>query len=130
MIKHWSDILCVVYNLNSRCMALDEKRIDARKVMNCPCIKPKPDDWKPSRLNDIRIGQYVFGKMLPKMIFKLPMKVIYIKTNIFVMFELFAVKISIQSQKRGANFITSDYDCSLYTWPLRCGLIWRNSNEI
>ena len=110
-------------------MALDEKRIDARKIINCPCIKPKPDDWKPSRLNNIRVGQYVFGKMLPKMIFKFPMKVICIEIKICVMLT-FAVEISIQSQKRSANLISSDYDCSLYTLPLRCGFIWCNSNEI
>ena len=112
-------------------MALDEKRIDARKIMNCPCIKPKPDDWKPSRLNDIRVGQYVFGKMLPKMIFKLPMKVIYIKIKMCVMLTLVLhYKISIQSQKRSSNLVSSDNDCSLYTWPLRRGFIWSNSNEI
>ena len=67
-----------------RCMALDEERIDARKVMNCPCIKPKPDDWKPSRINDIRVGTYVFGKLLPQVIFNLPAKVTYITFNINV----------------------------------------------
>ena len=56
-------------------MALDEKRIDARKPLNCPCIASKPEDWKPSRLNDIRIGKYIFEQILPKIVFNLPAKV-------------------------------------------------------
>ena len=70
------DILSILYSEIHRCMALDEKRIDARKPMNCPCIKPKPADWKPGRLNDIRVGTYVFGKLLPKVVFNLPAKVV------------------------------------------------------
>ena len=57
-------------------MALDEKRIDARKPINCPCISPKPDDWKPNCLNDIRIGKYIFGEILPKFVFNVPAKVL------------------------------------------------------
>ena len=29
-------------------MTLDERRIDARKVCNSACVKPKSADWKPS----------------------------------------------------------------------------------
>jgi len=86
------------------CMALDEKRIDARKIMNCPCIQPKPDDWKPSRLNDIRVGQYVFGKMLPKMIFKLPMKI----TIVFYTLGVFGVGLY------GVTQMKSEYDPVTY----------------
>ena len=55
-------------------MALDEKRIDARKSINCPCIAPKPDDWKPNRLNDIRIGKYIYGEILLKLVFNTSVK--------------------------------------------------------
>ena len=31
-----------------RCLTLDERRIDARKVCNSSCVKAKSADWKPS----------------------------------------------------------------------------------
>ena len=71
-------------------MALDEKRIDARKPLNCPCIAPKPEDWKPSRLNDIRIGKYIFEQILPKLVFNLPAKVfVYLSLYIYAKIVLF-----------------------------------------
>ena len=68
-------------------MALDEKRIDARKPMNCPCIASKPEDWKPSRLNDIRIGKYIFEEILPKLVFNLPAKV-YVHSYFYIFTKL------------------------------------------
>ena len=66
----------VIFHQN-RCMALEEKRIDARKSMNCSCIAPKPETWEPSRINDVRVGKYIFEKALPKLVFNIPSKVMY-----------------------------------------------------
>ena len=76
IIKHYeSHKEIFVFFYQNRCMSLDEKRIDARKSMNCSCIAPKPDTWQPSRINDVRIGKYIFEKALPKLVFNIPSKV-------------------------------------------------------
>ena len=64
-----------MFILFGSCLALDERRIDVRKSFNCPCIAPKPDGWQPSKCNNIRIGQMIFGEMIPNLIFNTRSKV-------------------------------------------------------
>ena len=110
-----------------RCLALDEKRIDARKPINCPCIKPKPKDWKPSRLNDIRVGSYIFGKLLPKIIFNLPAKVLIMKQKITNM-KLFMVYLMKYKKSIRSNIL--DNCCRYDPFSLRSGFIWCYSDGI
>ena len=55
-------------------MALDERRIDTRRPVDCPCVKPKPINWVPNTFSQIEFGNYIFGTTIPKVILKTPVK--------------------------------------------------------
>ena len=57
------------------CLALDEKRQDARKVLNFSWFKAKPETWKPNDLSQMNIGMHVFENYLAKFILHTPIRV-------------------------------------------------------
>merc|ERR1719492_520378 len=52
------------------CLTLDERRKDARKILNCDCIKAKPLDWKPNSLSQKNFCEYFFSDILSPILFK------------------------------------------------------------
>ena len=61
---------------STRCLTLDERRMDARKVCNSSCVKPKPADWKPSNSVMSRDpGKLFFRNILARILSNLIVKV-------------------------------------------------------
>ena len=52
------------------CLTLDERRKDARKILNCDCVKAKPLDWKPNSLSQKNFCEYFFADILSPILFK------------------------------------------------------------
>ncbi len=57
------------------CLALDEKRIDNRKVCACPCIPPRSRSWEPNKFSQRDYGRLFFDKVYTKALFHPYMKV-------------------------------------------------------
>ena len=47
-----------------RCLTLDERRIEARKICNLGCVKEKSKDWKPISSIPADPGKYFFANVL------------------------------------------------------------------
>ena len=56
------------------CLALDEKRRDSRKIVNCECVNAKPEDWIPNAFsqNDssLKIFREIFGPIMSNYLVK------------------------------------------------------------
>ena len=76
-----------------RCLTLDERRIDARKVCNSACVKAKSTDWKPSSSIMARdpgklFFRNVVARILSNIVVKVRFKLIQYTLKKFV-FNLF-----------------------------------------
>ena len=47
-----------------RCLTLDERRLEARKVCNLGCVRQKSKDWKPISSIPSDPGKYFFANIL------------------------------------------------------------------
>jgi len=86
------------------CLTLDEKRIDKRKPVDLPFVKPKPMDWVPNKFSQIEFGNIVFGRAIANVIFKTPCKIVVL----LVTFGLFGTAIY------GATKLETNYNPILY----------------
>ena len=76
-----------------RCLTLDERRIDARKVCNCQCVAAKPETWKPpTSLIAQTPGKVIFEKGLAPLLANPIIKVLVIvATSVIFAFGIYGV---------------------------------------